>query len=188
MDERTRNSLEENNRNDANRPVQGSREPVTGSQEPVSTYGDRRSTNSNMQQQTQQQNMNSQAQQQAAQRQQRQQPTIKVNGQDVPYFAAPRGHASESLYRLNARAREQERTSAQVDLPSSATNEALLGARVMPMPAGGIHALVSSLYPDDLENNDAMDQHVQDILNLNRDTLRDDTSHPVNAMIRVPGD
>jgi len=55
------------------------------------------------------------------------------------------------------------------------------------MPAGGIQGLVHMLFPDDIDNQDAFDGHVFDIMHLNRDTLRDDTSSSVGQMVRVPG-
>lgn len=175
MDERTANSV--------NNPVNNEQSTA-----PVMEPGDVRRTDSGLDQQGQQQQMNSAAQQQATQDANRRKPgqTIMVGGQEVPFYPAPRGHATETMYRLNQRAREQERTAAKVDLPASATPEALASARVAPMPAGGLHALAAQLYPDDVDNQDAMDGHVFDLLTLNRDTLRDDTSHIVGQIVRVP--
>ena len=185
-----------------NEPVPGSQEPVPGSQHdyqqttqpqralsPEEARQQQQQQAAQFQQQDQQQRMNWQAQQNAAADAQARRPgnTIMIGGQEVPYFPAPRGHASESLYRISARARQMEKDGAQVDLPDSAKPESVLNARVVPMPAGGIHALASLLWPDDVGNQDAFDAHIYDLLTLNRDIIRDDTSHPVNAMVRIPG-
>lgn len=134
---------------------------------------------------TQQQNMNAQPAQQAPQVKQ---PTIKdANGNDIPFFAAPRSHSSDALSRLAVRAREQSRKNENPGIPTAATPEALASAKYMPMPAGGLSAVVDSLFPQDRDNQDAMDGHLFDLLLLNRDTLRDDTSFTVGQMVRIPG-
>lgn len=138
---------------------------------------------------TTQQRMNTKAQQEAATGSGRRpgQRTVKdINGNDVPFYEAPAGHASAAMSRLSARAREQDRTQAKVDYPDSATPEALANSRPMVMPAGGLEALARLLFPGDLEDQDAMDQHLQDLLNLNRDTLRDDTGYTAGQIVRVP--
>lgn len=147
-------------------------------------------TDSGLSQQAEQQQMNSEAQRQAAtQRQNRPQgQTIKdAQGNEIPFFPAPIGHASNHMTRNAQRAREQERTAAKVDLPDSAKPEALANARVTVMPAGGLLALAEQLFPDDLDNQDAMDGHLQDLLNLNRDSLRDDTAYFPGQVVRIPG-
>lgn len=143
-------------------------------------------TDSGRDQQAEQQRMNAQAQQQAASRPG--QRTIRDSqGNDIPFFPAPAGHASDSMTRNAQRAREQERTQAKVDVPGSATPEAVAGARVTSMPPGGLQALALLLFPDDVDDQEAMDNHMQDLLNLNRDTLRDDTSHMAGQVVRIPG-
>jgi hypothetical protein len=173
----------------ANTPVSGSQTPVPGSQNPVSQPGYYQSTNSGQDQQADQQQMNTQAQAQAATPVQSRptNQTIMVGGKEVPYYPAWPGHASSTMTRLAQRAREQERTQANVEMPMSATFDGLLNARLMPMPSGGVHALAHQLYPDDVEDQEKMDNHIYDIMTLNRDTLRDDTSYPANAVVRVPG-
>ena len=139
-------------------------------------------TDSGQNQQAEQQRMNAQAQQR------RPGQTMKDSqGNDIPFFPAPAGHASAHMTRLSQRAREQERTQAKVDLPGSATPEALASAKVAAMPPGGLLALASILFPDDVDDQEAMDNHMQDLLNLNRDTLRDDTSHMAGQVVRIPG-
>ena len=141
----------------------------------------------------QQQDMNAQQQQQAAEqtkqsRAQKPGPTIKVNGQEVPFYAEPRSHSSTHVSRLAVRAQSMAKdANAKHQLPEAATPEAVAKSRHVPMPAGGLSALADSLWPDDVDNQDAMDQHLFDLMTLNRDTLRDDTSHSVGQMVRVPG-
>lgn len=152
--------------------------------QPVSEWGDQRATSSGVSQQRQQQAMNASAQRQAATRSNN--PKINVNGQEVDFYPAPVGHASGSMMRLAQRARESERTNAGGDMPSAAKQETFNNARVVPMPAGGIQQLATNLYPDDVNNQEAMDNHVFDLLTLNRDVLRDDTSHLVGQVVRIP--
>jgi hypothetical protein len=135
--------------------------------------------------------MNSEAQRQAAQPAAffpaSRTPLKDLQGNEIPFYPAPAGHASASMTRNAQRAREQERTQAKVDLPASATLDGLRSANHVPMPPGGLHALAETMFPDDIGNADAMDGHLQDLLNLNRDTLRDDTSYVVGQHVRVPG-
>lgn len=178
----------------ANTPVPGSRETVQAEDEqPTSKQGDVRRTDSGRGQQGTQQQMNSEAQQQAAVSTRPAMftaagaPLKDAQGNEVPFFPAPRGHAADNLTRLNQRAREQERTQAKVDLPASATHEALQGAKFAPMPAGGLHALASQLFPDDVNDQEAMDNHIFDLLTLNRDTLRDESAFTAGQNVRIPG-
>lgn len=114
-------------------------------------------------------------------------PTIKdKDGNDVPFYAAPRSHATESITRLSARGQEQFRKREDPGLPDSATPEAKASAKWVPLPAGGIAALADTLFPDDLEDQDAMDTHILDLMLLNNDLIRNDTSHTVGQMVRVP--
>ena len=166
-------------------PVPGSRQQVQGSQQGDEPYTVQRA-DSNVDQQAQQQQMNYQAQQQASQRPQVERPTIQVGGKDVPYYAAPRGHASDAMTRLAQRARKQEREQQDPGIPDVATDDALASARWVPMPPGGLHALASTLYPQDIDNVDAFDAHLFDLLTLNRDTLRNDTDHVVGQFVRIP--
>lgn len=168
--------------------------PVQGSRDPISVSGDRRATNSGESSQFEQQRMNSEAQYAAAINHQgyNQQPqvnkgrTIVIGGREIPFTPAPVGHAAGALTRLAQKAREQERTNAIVDLHPAATPDALANARYVLMPAGGIQALAEQTWPNDLDNRDAMDDHVHTLLILNRDTLVDDTAYSVNQLVRVP--
>lgn len=136
---------------------------------------------------SQQQDTNTQASQQSRQPVKKLEgPTIRVNGEDVPFYGAPRAHSSESISRLAVRAREQSKSQEPFQLPMSATPEGLAATKFVPMPAGGLSALADTLFPDDINNQDAMDEHLFDLLTLNRDTLRDDTSYIVGQMVRVP--
>ena len=115
------------------------------------------------------------------------QPTVKNrDGEDVPFYPASVGHASDSLSRLAVKAQLQARGKEEVNgLPDSAQpNEDTV--RYVPMPAGGLHALISQLWPSDLLNQDAFDMHLFDLLTMNRDNLRDDTSYRVGQLVRVP--
>lgn len=137
-----------------------------------------------------QQDMNYQAQVQASDQQKRptaERPTILVNGREVPFFEAPAGQNTDAVTRLAQRARRQERERQQVDMPLGAQEETFAKARFVPMPPGGVSALVETLYFDEKDDQEAMDNHLHDILLLNRDTLRDETSYQVGQMVRIPG-
>ena len=177
--------MDQRNYDLANQPVPGSREQVPYGQ-PANEYGNVQRTDSGVEQQSQQQQMNYQAQQQAAQRPQRERPTIQVGGKNVPFYAAPRGHASDAVTRLAIRAREQERKQEDPGIPAAATDDALASARWVPIPPGGLHALASTLFPDDIDKQDAFDAHLFDLMTLNRDILRNDTDHTVGQFVRVP--
>jgi hypothetical protein len=114
-----------------------------------------------------------------------QQPNGSV--ETVNYFPAPRHHATHSVTRNAVKASAMARSSDKHQLPSSATQEALSSATWSPVPSGGIASLADSLFPEDVEDDDAMDQHVYDILTMNRDIIRDDTSLPnAQTLVRVP--
>ena len=177
--------MDQRNYDQANQPVPGSREPVPYGQ-PANEYGNVQRTDSGVNQQSQQQQMNYAAQQQATQRPQRERPTIQVGGKDVPFYAAPRGHATEAVTRLAIRAREQERKQEDPGLPKVVSDDAIASARWVPMPPGGLHALASTLYPDDINNQESFDAHLFDLMTLNRDIVRDDTASTVGQFVRVP--
>lgn len=132
-----------------------------------------------------QQDMNSQAQQQSASNPV-QQKMIRVGNQDVPYFPAPSGDASDSITRNAQRAAQQTRLRPEdvPPMPESAKPEAALSARMVTMPGGGLQQLVDTYFPTD--NPDERDAKIQDILNLNRDTLRNDAAHIPGQMVRIP--
>jgi hypothetical protein len=113
--------------------------------------------------------------------------TKDQNGNDIPFNPAPRSHASESMTFLGARGLEQFRKREDPGIPASSTQEAKDAARWVPLPAGGIAALADSLFPEDLDNPEAMHEHIFDLMNLNSDILRNDTSHSVGQMVRIPG-
>lgn len=54
-----------------------------------------------------------------------------------------------------------------------------------PMPSGGLQRLALDLYPDDADDADKMRSHVGDLLDLNRDSLRDDTTYRANQLVRI---
>lgn len=161
---------------------------VSGSRDPISVPGDRRSTNSGDANQAEQQRMNSAAQYQATQPQQPAPKgrTITIGGIEVPFTPAPVGHSTGAVTRLAQRAREQERTQANVGLHPSATPEALANARYVAMPSGGLQALAERIWPQDLDNQQAMDDHLHTLIILNRDTLVDDTAYIANQLVRIP--
>ena len=103
----------------------------------------------------------------------------------MPGYLPPR-EASASVTRLQAKARQDELNNTKVDMLESAKPVALHESHFVPMPAGGIATLAELTWPDDFGNQDAMDRHIQDLLVLNRDIIRDDTSHPVGVFVRVP--
>lgn len=114
-------------------------------------------------------------------------PTVKdKDGNDVPFYPAPRSHATDSITRLAARGVEQSKKREDPGLPDSATPEAKASAKWVPLPAGGIAALADSLWPGDSEDQDAMDNHIFDLMLLNNDLIRNDTSHTVGQMVRIP--
>jgi hypothetical protein len=114
-----------------------------------------------------------------------QQPNGSV--ETVNYFPAPRHHATASVTRNAQKAAAMARSGEKHQLPSSATSEALSSATWSPVPSGGIAALVDTLFPEDTEDEDAMDQHIYDLMTMNRDIIRDDSSVPSpHTMVRVP--
>ena len=114
-------------------------------------------------------------------------PTMKdKDGNDVPFYAAPRSHATDSITRLTARGVEQSKKREDPGIPDSATPEAKAKASWVPLPAGGIAALADSLWPEDVNDQEAMDTHIFDLMLLNNDLIRNDTSHTVGQMVRVP--
>lgn len=102
----------------------------------------------------------------------------------MPGYTPP-SHAADSLTRINVNARKMEYDMAKVDLPAAAEHVSVLDAHYVDMPPGGLATLAEHLYLDDFANKDAMAGHVHDLLMMNRDRLRDDTSHPVGVRVRV---
>jgi hypothetical protein len=113
--------------------------------------------------------------------------TKDQNGNEIPFTPAPRSHATESMAFLGARGQEQFRKRENPGIPQASTPEAKASAKWQPMPAGGIAALADSLFPEDRDNPEAMHEHVFDLMLLNNDLIRDDTSHSVGQQVRVPG-
>ena len=72
-----------------------------------------------------------------------------------------------------------------IPIPAAAQIGPLTEAQFVPMPTGGIRALAIQLWPDDRNNPDAFNQHVADLLMMNRDMVRDEYAHPVNAWVRI---
>lgn len=178
----------------ANQPVVGSRESAFSQQQ--------QSPRQTEDQASTQQQMNYQAQQgQLPQQQPEQQRnmgtatsparppvrTLKIGDQEIPYYPAPVGHATTSVTRLGQRARKQEREQANPGIPAVAQQDAVANARYVPMPAGGMQALAELLHPDDINDQEKMDNHIFDLLTLNRGIVTNDTMHTVGQMVRVPG-
>jgi len=102
----------------------------------------------------------------------------------VEYHPAPRHHATESVTRLNQRATLQARSSDKHALPKAASGD-------MPFewqPIGsGLASLADNKWPDHTDDEEKMDNHIYDLLTLNRDIVRNDTDIPSpNTLVRVP--
>lgn len=114
------------------------------------------------------------------------QPTVKNrDGEDVPFYPAPVGHASDSVSRNAVKAQQQAKNREDPGLPDAAQMSED-NVRYVPMPNGGLSGLVSQLWPSDLLNQEAYDQHVSDLMTMNRDNLRSDTAYHVGQLVRVP--
>lgn len=109
-----------------------------------------------------------------------------------PSTPAPRSYASEEVTFLAQRASQMSKDIAakKMDDPgipdAARTDVGLADAKFVPLPAGGIAALADHLYPGDRGNIEAMAGHVFDLLTLNRDIVRDDTSSTVGTIVRIP--
>lgn len=53
------------------------------------------------------------------------------------------------------------------------------------MPAGGLRALAAQLFPGEVDNPDAMKQHVSDLLVLNSDRLRNEDTWTIGTQVRT---
>lgn len=132
---------------------------------------------------TKDQNVQQSSQDQQSQAQPGKQQSQAQQPQDTP---APRYSAAESVTRLQQRQQQQAKDKNDPGLPGAAQPVNIADAKFVPLPAGGVAALADSLYPDDKDNQDAMDQHVFDILVANRDVIRDDVGSTVGTMVRIP--
>lgn len=54
------------------------------------------------------------------------------------------------------------------------------------MPVFGLYGIACDLYPQDIEDNEKMKQHVYDLWFFNRDILRTDDSFFVHQEVRKP--
>jgi hypothetical protein len=104
--------------------------------------------------------------------------------EQVEYHPAPRHHATESVTRLNQRAREQSKSSDKHVMPKAASGD-------MPFewqPIGsGLASLADTKWPEHTDDEERMDNHIYDLLTLNRDIVRTDTDIPSpNTLVRVP--
>jgi hypothetical protein len=107
--------------------------------------------------------------------------------QTIDFYPAPRHHASASVTRNAQKATAMTKSADKHVLPDSAKEDAFTNTRFVPVPSGGIAALADSMWPDDLEDDDKMDDHIFTLMTLNRDIIRDDTSVPgPHTLIRVP--
>lgn len=70
-------------------------------------------------------------------------------------------------------------------IPEGAQLGAITEAQYLPLPTGGMRALAIQLYPDDRQDTEKMQQHVQALFLMNRDVVRDVDSHQVGAFVRV---
>lgn len=76
-------------------------------------------------------------------------------------------------------------TTEATDQEEQATTHKYTGAQYVPMPPGGLRALAGELFPDDRDNPESMNQHVSDLLVLNRDTLRTEESYTAGQQVRI---
>jgi hypothetical protein len=53
------------------------------------------------------------------------------------------------------------------------------------MPAGGLAHLARLLYPNDIDNQETMDKHVQDLFLLNQDSLRTPDVYQAGQSVRI---
>lgn len=85
---------------------------------------------------------------------------------------AERKEAEADAKEADAKVEKQE---AEEENPAPPTQEV---AHIVPYPAGGLAALSVAFFGDD--------SRVEDIYNLNRDTLRSDSSGYIGQLVRIP--
>jgi hypothetical protein len=125
---------------------------------------------------------------QTTQDQQAQQPPQPAKQQTVEPIdtPAPRYEAGASITWYQQRQLQQAKDKVDPGVPDSARPIAATDAKWVLLPAGGIAALADSLFPADKGDAEAMHQHVFDLMMMNRDVVRDDTSSTVGTMVRIP--
>jgi len=104
----------------------------------------------------------------------------------VEYHPAPRHNASDSMTRLSIRAREHATSKEKHELPSSARDNAFNNTSWQPL-GSGLASLADNRWPEDVNDVEAMDMHIYDLLTLNRDIIRTDNDIPSpSTLVRVP--
>jgi hypothetical protein len=102
----------------------------------------------------------------------------------VEFHPAPRHHATESVTRLAQRAREQSKSSDKHALPKAASGD--MAFEWQPI-GSGLASLADTKWPEHVDNEEEMDNHIYDLLTLNRDIVRTDTDIPSpHTLVRVP--
>lgn len=72
-----------------------------------------------------------------------------------------------------------------IPIPPGATPGPLEQAQWLPLPVGGMRALVIQLHPDDRNDAAKMQEHLDNLFLMNRDVVRDVDSHQVGAQVRI---
>jgi len=98
-------------------------------------------------------------------------------------------HAASALTWLGQeaarRSRDTRGTTFDHAVPLAATAPDVRRAVYAPIPAGGIASLVHTLWPDDSQDDEKVAGHIGDILMMNRDVIRDDTTSTVGTHVRI---
>ena len=108
-----------------------------------------------------------------------------AQGNDIPWYPAPAGHASQHMTAIAARGQEMFNKREDPGLPDALAPVSPVDQKFVPMPNGGVMQLAEDLFPGDVRDNDAMRQHVFDLMLMNRDRLRTDTDYVVGQQVRI---
>jgi hypothetical protein len=109
-------------------------------------------------------------------------------GNEVPWYPAPAGHASQHMTAIGARGQDMFAKGSRGEdpgLPDAVKPVSALDQKFVPVPAGGIMQLAEDLYPGDVKDAQAMQQHVFDLFLMNRDRIRTDTDYNPGLLVRV---
>ncbi len=109
-------------------------------------------------------------------------------GNDIPWYPAPAGHATSHNQAIAARGQDMFNKGTRGEDPGIPDALAFISPadqKFVPMPSGGVMQLAEDLFPGDVRNQDAMQQHVFDLMLLNRDRLRTDTDYVVGQQVRI---
>jgi hypothetical protein len=99
----------------------------------------------------------------------------------------PAYHASQQVTNNAVKAQKESLDrKGEHKLPESAKPvEDAYGVVYAPLPAGGIAHLAETLFDDDYGDDEKMGQHVQDLLNMNRESVRTETDYRVGQTVRI---